>query len=60
MRGPRTLHLVVRFAVSTLAAFVAIGTTVSVVIAHQIRQRQEASAQFHAEFVTNSILRATR
>lgn len=50
-------RLVARFAVSSLIAFVVIGTVVSVVLSRQIRQRQEASAKFHAEFVTNSILR---
>jgi len=49
--------VMIRFAVSTLIAFVAIGAVVSVVLARQIRHRQEGFAQFHAVFVTNSILR---
>jgi signal transduction histidine kinase len=57
MRVPRVSRLVIRFAVSTLIAFVAIGAVVSVVLARQIRHRQESFAQFHAVFVTNSILR---
>jgi signal transduction histidine kinase len=50
-------RMVVRFAVSSLIAFVAIGAVVSIVLSRQIRQRQEESAKFHAEFVTDSILR---
>jgi signal transduction histidine kinase len=52
-RPPR---LVTRFALSSLVAFVAIGAVFSLVVSNELRARQEQAAEFHAEFVTNSIL----
>lgn len=49
--------LVVRFALISLVAFMAIGMALSAVIAQQLRRRGEENAKAHAIFVTNSILR---
>jgi len=57
MKRPRHLPLVSTFAIGSLIAFVVIGTALSVVVSRQLRNRQEAFAQFHAEFVADSILR---
>ena len=57
MKRQRTFRLVSRFALSSLVAFLAVGGVLSVVVSRQLRDRQEAAAQFHAEFVTDSILR---
>ncbi len=46
-----------KFAVGSLAAFLAVGAALFVIVPRQLRNRQEAFAQFHARFVTNSILR---
>jgi signal transduction histidine kinase len=52
--GPR---LATRFAISSLIAFAAVGLALSVVVSHQLRDRQEAAATYHATFVADSILR---
>ena len=57
MKRPRHLRLVSTFAIGSLIAFVVIGAALSVVVSRQLRNRQEAFAQFHAEFVAGSILR---
>src|SRR5919197_1638099 len=49
-------HLLPRFAVSSLVAFVAVGFVVSAVISSQARDQTEAAARDHARFVTSSIL----
>jgi signal transduction histidine kinase len=48
---------VTKFALGSLVAFVAVGASLFVIVPRQLRNRQEAFAQFHAKFVTNSILR---
>src|ERR687888_1197398 len=57
MKAPHMSRLAARFTLSSLVAFIAIGATITLVLSGQIRSRQEASAQFHAVFVTDSILR---
>jgi signal transduction histidine kinase len=57
MGSRRAPRLVPRFALSSLVAFIAIGVALSVVISGQLRDRAEKAAQFHAEFVSSSILR---
>ena len=57
MKRPRHLRLVSTFAIGSLIAFAVIGVALSVVVSRQLRNRQEASAQFHAQFVADSILR---
>jgi signal transduction histidine kinase len=57
MKRPRHLRLVSTFALGSLIAFVVIGAALSVVVSRQLRNRQEASARFHAQFVADSILR---
>ena len=50
------LGLVGRFALASLLAFVAIGAAVTVLSNRQIVRTQERDAQFHAEFVADSLL----
>jgi signal transduction histidine kinase len=57
MKGRRGSKLVVRFAVSSLVVFMAIGSLLAVVVSREVRAREEDAAQFHAMFVTNSILK---
>jgi signal transduction histidine kinase len=57
MKRPRHLRLVSTFAIGSLIAFVVIGAALSVVVSRQLRNRQEAFARFHAQFVADSILR---
>jgi signal transduction histidine kinase len=57
MKGRRGSKLVVRFAVSSLVVFMAIGSLLAVVVSREVRAREEEAAQFHAVFVTNSILK---
>jgi signal transduction histidine kinase len=57
MKRPRHLRLVSTFAIGSLIAFAVIGVALSVVVSRQLRNRQEASARFHAQFVADSILR---
>jgi|GEM_PF-1550891 signal transduction histidine kinase len=52
----RRQHLVTRFAVGSLAAFLLIGGALSVVVSRQLRSRAEQGARAHAVFVTDSIL----
>src|SRR2546430_2603757 len=49
-------RLVARFALSSLVAFLALGAILSVVMSRQLRGRAEDAAQFHAQFVADSIL----
>src|SRR6266702_2690647 len=49
-------RLVPRVALSSLVAFLAVGTILSVVVSRQLRGREEGAAMFHAQFVANSIL----
>lgn len=56
MRPSRPARLLLRFTASALIAFVAIGAVMSIVLSRQINRRGEATARFHAAFVTNSIL----
>jgi len=56
MKGQRNLRLVSRFAISSLLAFLAVGGILSVVVSRQLRTRQESAAQFHVEFVAQSVL----
>jgi len=56
MKRAHNPRLLTRFAVGSLVAFVAIGAALSVVVSGQLRHRQEQAAQYHAEFVVNSIL----
>src|SRR6266511_2710913 len=58
-RRPRKLRLglVARFALASLAAFVAIALAVSFFASRQLTHRAEVSAQFHAVFVTDNVLR---
>jgi len=53
----REQRLVIRFALASLVAFVALGIALSAIIARQFRLRGEAQAKAHATFVTDSILR---
>ncbi len=57
MRLLREHRLVVRFALGSLVAFVAIGLVLSVAVAHQFTERGEEQAAAHAAFVTNSVFR---
>jgi signal transduction histidine kinase len=50
------LGLVGRFAVASLVAFVAIGAAISILTNRQVTRTQELDAQFHAEFVAESLL----
>src|SRR5919197_11867 len=50
------LDLVGRFAVAALVAFVAIGSAISILTNRQVIKTQELDAQFHAEFVAESLL----
>ena len=52
-RQPR---LVMRFAVSSLVAFVLVGSAISYVAVRQARGRAETVAMFHAQFVTEAVL----
>jgi signal transduction histidine kinase len=52
----RRQHLVTRFAVGSLVAFLLIGGALSIVVSRQLRSRAEESARSHAVFVTDSIL----
>ncbi len=45
------------FAIGGLAAFLATGIVVSLLMVGYVRHRAEALATFHAEFVTSSVLR---
>ncbi|MDP9340771.1 MAG: HAMP domain-containing histidine kinase [Actinomycetota bacterium] len=49
--------LVGSFALASLMAFAVLWGALSLVVARQVTRSGEESAQFHAEFVTNSILR---
>src|SRR5437870_368340 len=51
------LGLVGSFALASLMAFAAVWAGLSVVVSRQVVSAGEHGAQFHAEFVTNSILR---
>jgi signal transduction histidine kinase len=51
------LGLVARFALASLAVFVLIAVVLSFVASKQMIRRAEASAQYHAEFVTDNMLR---
>jgi signal transduction histidine kinase len=51
------LGLVGSFALASLMAFAAVWAGLSVVVSRQVVSAGENGAQFHAEFVTNSILR---
>ncbi len=57
MKRPRHLRLVSTFALGSLIAFAVIGTALALVVSRQLRNRQEAFARFHAQFVAGSILR---
>jgi signal transduction histidine kinase len=57
MRRAQEIRLVARFALTSLAAFVAIGVMLSMVVTRQIRERQEDHAKYHAVFLVDSILR---
>lgn len=50
-------RLVLRFALVSLAAFLLIGAAVAVVVSSQLRRQAESSAEFHAQTITNSVLR---
>ena len=52
-RGP---GLVGSFALGSLVVFLAIGIGVALVMSGDVRQREEAAAMFHAEFLTTSVL----
>jgi signal transduction histidine kinase len=56
MRRQGSSRLVTRFALSSLVAFLAIGAILAVVVSGQLRSRQEDAAQFHAQFVADSVL----
>src|SRR5438132_8532987 len=56
MRAERSFRLVSRFAISSLLAFVAVGGILSVVVSRQLRDRQEGAAQFHVQFIAQSVL----
>jgi len=49
-------RLLIQLGVSALVALAVIGTTASIVVSRLIRQQREASATFHAQFVTEAIL----
>ncbi len=51
-----TLGLVGRFALGALAVFVIVGLALSWFVSGQLNAKQEQFAQFHARFVTRSIL----
>jgi signal transduction histidine kinase len=57
MRRPGPYRLVIRFALGSLVAFLAIGTALSVAVSRQFKSRGEEQARGNATFVTRSILR---
>jgi signal transduction histidine kinase len=52
-REPR---LVLRFAVSSLVAFILVGSAISYLAVRQVRSRAETVATFHARFVADAVL----
>jgi diguanylate cyclase (GGDEF)-like protein len=56
-RDVRHRHLVVRFALLALAAFLAVGALLHVVVARQVIEEHQAAAQFHAVFAVDNVLR---
>jgi diguanylate cyclase (GGDEF)-like protein/PAS domain S-box-containing protein len=57
VRNLRRIGLVRRFAISALLVFTLVAIVLLTVMTGQIRTSAEGSAQFHATFVANSILR---
>src|SRR5688572_5908292 len=49
-------HLVFRFAVASLAAFVLVGAAGMVLVIRYARERAERAGEFHSTFVADSIL----
>ena len=49
--------LVRRFAAGALATFTVVTIVLLVIVSNQLRTSQESAAQFHAVFITNSVLR---
>ena len=56
MESPPRRTLVPRFALTTLAAFVAVGVVLWWVLAATIKERIESASQEHAEFITHSVI----
>src|SRR5437762_14380564 len=52
----RRLGLVGTFALASLVAFAAIGIAITLLTNEQVIRAQELDAQFHAQFVTDSLL----
>jgi diguanylate cyclase (GGDEF)-like protein/PAS domain S-box-containing protein len=57
MKRLRRIGLVRRFAISALLVFTLVALVLLTLMTGQIRTSEESSAQFHATFVANSILR---
>jgi diguanylate cyclase (GGDEF)-like protein/PAS domain S-box-containing protein len=53
----RRLGLVRRFAISALIIFALVAVALLTIMSNQLRDSQEAAAQLHAVFTTNSVLR---
>jgi signal transduction histidine kinase len=54
--SPRRLGLVGRFAAASLVVFVAVGFAAHTIVKNQVRSDGQRNAQFHAVFVTDSLL----
>jgi two-component system NarL family sensor kinase len=54
---PARNRLVLRFALASLVAFVAIGLALSTLVGRRLVERQVEAAEFHAQFVAETILR---
>ncbi len=55
--GAHRFGLIPRFAVGALAVFGVVAAVLLTIMSNQLRGSQEGAAQFHAVFVTNSVLR---
>ena len=56
MASTKKLHLVFRFAVASLAAFVLVGAAGMVLMIRYARERAERAGEFHSTFVADAVL----
>jgi signal transduction histidine kinase len=57
MSASHSRSLWLRFALSMLVAFIAIGVSLAVVARRQLQRQEEGAATYHAQYVTNALLR---